>query len=77
MIVGYAVNTYSKNGFSGYINLMAGFKPDGTISSITVLTQKETPGLGSKMSDPGFSGQFDGKNPASFVAESQERWRSC
>ena len=30
-IVGYAVNTYTKNGFSGNISLMAGFKPDGTI----------------------------------------------
>ena len=28
---------------------MAGFKPDGTIINITVLEQKETPGLGTKM----------------------------
>jgi electron transport complex protein RnfG len=65
-IVGYAVNTYTKNGFSGNISLMAGFKPDGTIFNITVLEHKETPGLGSKMNDPGFKDQFNLKNPTSF-----------
>jgi len=65
-IVGYAVNTYTKNGFSGNISLMAGFKPDGTIFNITVLEHKETPGLGSKMNDPGFKEQFNLKNPTSF-----------
>jgi len=65
-IIGYAVNTYSKSGFSGYIGLMAGFKPDGTIINITVLEQKETPGLGTKMTDPGFKDQFNDKNPGSF-----------
>lgn len=65
-IVGYAVNTYTNEGFSGYINLMAGFSPDGTIINISVLAQKETPGLGTKMADPGFKDQFKGKNPSSF-----------
>ncbi len=46
--IGYAVNTYSKIGFSGNIRLIAGFKPDGTIINITVLEQKETPGLRDK-----------------------------
>lgn len=66
-IVGYAVNTNTKKGFSGNINLMAGFKPDGTIFRITVLNHKETPGLGSKMSDPLFQGQFNDKNPSVFA----------
>lgn len=65
-IVGYAVRTYSKKAFSGQIGLMAGFKPDGTIVNITVLEQKETPGLGTKMAEPGFKDQFNGKNPADF-----------
>jgi electron transport complex protein RnfG len=62
-IVGYAVSTYTKKGFSGDINLMAGFKPDGTIINITVLEQKETPGLGTKMTESKFP-------------ESKERWWS-
>jgi electron transport complex protein RnfG len=65
-IVGYAVNTYTNKGFSGYINLMAGFKPDGTIFNISVLQQKETPGLGTKMKESGFKDQFNEKNPEEF-----------
>jgi electron transport complex protein RnfG len=65
-ITGYAVNTYSNLGFSGYIGLMAGFKPDGTIISVSVLSQKETPGLGSKMTDPGFKNQFNDMNPVDY-----------
>lgn len=65
-IVGYAVNTYTNRGFSGNITLMAGFKPDGTIINITVLEHKETPGLGTKMSEPEFKDQFNNKNPADF-----------
>ena len=66
VVVGYAVNTYTKKGFSGYISLMAGFKTDGTIINITVLEQKETPGLGTKMTEPQFKNQFNDKNPAQF-----------
>ena len=66
-IVGYAVNTYSKNGFSGNISLMAGFRTDGKIINITILGQKETPGLGTKMAEPDFKNQFNDKNPAEFV----------
>jgi electron transport complex protein RnfG len=65
-IIGYAVNTYTNKGFSGFISLMAGFKPDGTIINISVLTQKETPGLGTKMTDLGFKDQFNDKNPGEF-----------
>jgi electron transport complex protein RnfG len=67
VIVGYAVKTYSNKGFSGYISIMAGFKPDGTILNLTVLEHKETPGLGTKMSDPSFKDQFAGKNPEVFA----------
>ena len=66
VIVGFAVNTYTSKGFSGNISLMAGFRPDGTIINISVLEQKETPGLGTKMTEPGFKDQFNEKNPAEF-----------
>jgi electron transport complex protein RnfG len=67
ILVGYAVNTNTKKGFSGNINLMAGFKPDGTIININVLDQKETPGLGTKMTEPGFKDQFNEKNPSQYA----------
>jgi Na+-translocating ferredoxin:NAD+ oxidoreductase subunit G len=66
-IVGYAISTYSKKGFSGTINLVAGFKPDGTIYNISVLQQKETPGLGAKMTGAAFKNQFNNKNPGEFI----------
>jgi electron transport complex protein RnfG len=66
VLVGYAVNTFTKKGFSGNISLMAGFKPDGTIINITVLEHKETPGLGTKMTEPEFKEQFNNKNPSEF-----------
>lgn len=67
VVVGYAVNTYTKKGFSGMISIMAGYKSDGTIINISVLDHKETPGLGTKMTEHLFKGQFIDKNPSSFA----------
>lgn len=65
-ITSVAIKTFTNKGFSGYISLMVGFLPDGTINKINVLEQKETPGLGTKMDTPKFKSQFEGKNPANF-----------
>ena len=51
--VGYAVESTSKNGFGGAVRLMVGFDAEGTILNINVLEQKETPGLGTKMTNEG------------------------
>lgn len=66
--VGTAIQTFTKNGFSGQIDLMVGFLADGSIHAIEVIAHKETPGLGDKMeSDKSdFSVQFKGKNPSTF-----------
>ena len=63
-IVGYAISTYTRNGFSGDILLMAGFNSTGSIYNITVLEHKETPGLGTKMVEPDFKDQFKDLNPS-------------
>jgi electron transport complex protein RnfG len=65
-LVGNAIRTYSSEGYGGNIWLIVGFQPDGSISKITVLEHKETPGLGTKMSDDKFKSQFYGKNPKDF-----------
>jgi len=49
--VGAAVESSSKNGFNGIINVMVGFDAEGSIVNYAVLEQKETPGLGTKMVD--------------------------
>lgn len=48
-LVGVAVKSYSKNGFSGHIGIMVGIDLQGNITGYQVLEHKETPGLGSKM----------------------------
>ncbi|HYW94178.1 MAG TPA: RnfABCDGE type electron transport complex subunit G [Bacteroidales bacterium] len=67
-LIGVAVETYTNKGFSGLITLMVGFKMDGTITSIKVLSHQETPGLGQKIErdKSNFETQFEGKNPATF-----------
>ena len=50
-IVGYAMNSYSNNGFSGNIQLMVGFDMEHRIVNYAVLQHAETPGLGSKMGE--------------------------
>ena len=48
-IVGFAVNSSSKNGFGGNIQIMVGFDTENKIVNYSVLQHSETPGLGSKM----------------------------
>jgi Na+-translocating ferredoxin:NAD+ oxidoreductase subunit G len=62
-LVGTAVSTFTNKGFAGHFTIMVGFLPDGTIYNTKVLSHKETPGLGSKMTEAKFHDQFNGKNP--------------
>jgi len=65
-LIGTAIKTYTNKGFSGRFTIMVGLLPDGTINGFSVLEQKETPGLGSKMTEPKFKDQFNGKNPSQY-----------
>jgi Na+-translocating ferredoxin:NAD+ oxidoreductase subunit G len=65
-LIGVAVKTKSTKGYSGDIWLMVGFDAQGNILNIYIVDHKETPGLGSKMSDPKFLKQYLGKSPASM-----------
>ena len=47
-LVGFAVNSYSNNGFSGNIQIMVGFDTEERVVNYTVLSHAETPGLGSR-----------------------------
>ena len=57
-IYALAINTYSSKGFGGDIYLMTGFYLDGEMAGYKVLAHKETPGLGSKISENKFADQF-------------------
>jgi len=65
-LVGTAVKTFTQRGFSGYVRIMVGILPDGTINKTEVLEQKETPGLGTLMLEDKFKNQFEGKNTNDF-----------
>ena len=65
-LVGTAIKTFTNNGFGGLIELMVGFTPDGSIYNYSVLSHKDTPGLGSKMDvwfTPNGKGNITGKTP--------------
>ncbi len=64
-MVGIAIKSYTKKGFTGKFWLMVGFTMDGKINNISVLEHKETPGLGDKMEKKkaDWSKQYNGKHP--------------
>ena len=66
-LVGTAISTLTKQGFSGLIRVMVGLKPDGSIYQTAPLEHAETPGLGTKMAEPKFKDQFIGKNPGELT----------
>ena len=68
-VSGYAVETMTKQGFSGTVKLMVGFNAAKEIYNIAVLEQNETPGLGAKMADEEnpLKVSFVGKNPADMT----------
>lgn len=56
--VGYAL-VYEGNGFQGKIRLICGLSKDlQKILSLEILEQVETPGLGTKVTEPPFTNQF-------------------
>lgn len=64
-IVGYAIKV-KVSGFGGPIQMMVGFKADGTIYNTSVISHSETPGLGAKITgEIPTRTQIVGKNPAS------------
>ena len=62
-VAGYAIIS-SGSGFSGAVQVMVGFYPDGRIYNTAVLSQAETPGLGAKCVEPEFRDQFKDFDPA-------------
>ncbi len=62
-IIGYATEGRDAGGYGGDIVLMVGFEADRkTVVTYQKLIASETPGLGTKLSDPSFSTQFTGKD---------------
>lgn len=65
--VGAAFESTTAKGYGGNITIMAGVNADGKIEALKILKQKETPGLGAKITDPEWRAQFAGKDIESTV----------
>jgi electron transport complex protein RnfG len=66
-LIGYSL-AYEGNGFQGKIRLIIGLEKDlDKITSIEILEQVETPGLGTKILEDPFRKQFDGLATTPFV----------
>ncbi len=57
--VGYAFLAIGK-GYGGDINILVGLSDETTIKGITIVSQTETPGLGTRVAEPAFTDQFIG-----------------
>ncbi|MDD5566435.1 MAG: FMN-binding protein [Candidatus Omnitrophica bacterium] len=49
-------------GYSSAIETLAGIRRDGSIIAVRILSQNETPGLGSRIAQESFTAQFADKN---------------
>ena len=59
-LVGYAVKT-APRGYSGEIVMLVGVDPEFRVQGMKILSQRETPGLGTNVAKPKFQKQFIGK----------------
>ena len=66
-VAGYAVSVTTADGFDGNITLAVGIAPDGAVNGISFTELHETPGMGMRVDEDAFKGQFAGKNVPAFV----------
>ena len=60
-VIGYTIKTSSK-GYGGAIELMVGISKDSKITGVEIGNHSETPGLGSKATEPIFKNQYVDKD---------------
>jgi len=60
-VIGYVVQSYGK-GYSSYIDTLIAVDTNFKVQKISILDQKETPGLGDEIDTAAFRKQFEGKN---------------
>ena len=64
--LGVAFKTSAK-GYSSPIDTIVGMAGDGTITTIKILNQNETPGVGARVTEKSFTSRFANKNDISGV----------
>ena len=56
-------------GYGGQVPIAVAFSPEGEVLSITTMPNSETPGLGSRIAEESYIGQYVGKPAATLAAE--------
>jgi len=64
--VGYAFLAVGK-GYGGDIDILIGLGDEATVKGITIISQSETPGLGSRIAESSFADKFIGLNIGDVV----------
>jgi len=60
--VGVAFQVTAPDGYAGDISVLMGVTPEGKITGIEIISQRETPGLGNKILQEGWRGEFKGRS---------------
>lgn len=63
---GYVITAQSQ-GYGGQVPAAVAFGADGTILRVAMLSNDETPGLGQKVTEESFTGQFSGRKAAQMT----------
>lgn len=66
-VVAYVIVAQSK-GYGGQVPIAVAFGKDGSVKSITTMANDETPGLGTKIAQDSYIGQYVGKDAAPLEA---------
>ncbi len=69
--VGYAFLAVGK-GYGGDIDILVGLEDETTIKGITIISQSETPGMGSRIAESAFTSTFAGLNISDVVLKKDD-----
>ncbi|MCD7714828.1 MAG: FMN-binding protein [Lachnospiraceae bacterium] len=66
-VAGYVLSVTSSDGYDGDITLSVGLTTDGTVIKLAFTTLTETAGMGMRVDEDSFKGQFEGVSTDAFV----------
>lgn len=66
-IMGYLITSHSNDSYDGLVKILVGVKEDKTLTGIEILELNDTPGLGQRVEEPEFKGQYAGKSGESLT----------
>ncbi len=65
--VGHAISVTTGDGFDGNVTLAVGLNAEGAVNGIAFTELHETPGMGMRVDEDEFKGQFSGKSVSRFT----------